>query len=230
MSRFKENVIREKTLNELWANSVWLTVENGYFYRVETGSYEGQLRLQLPYYVGIAETPGKRPLFPVMNPCIPAPTTDDKIAEYFLRYLVSIKNSENEDYTYGQFIFPQLNRLIDLLNRSKGATNQATINVGDIFSVQLNDPPCLRALSFKVVGGQLNLTVYFRSWDLIAGMPENLGGLQLLKEYILSYLTFDVADGSIIAFSDGLHVYEQYFGMVENICVTKGRIREVQRE
>jgi thymidylate synthase len=67
------------------------------------------------------------------------------------------------------------------------------------------DPPCLRILDFKVLPGKivcaentrcedykcqgrmqctvpvLSVTAYFRSWDLWAGFPTNLGGIELLK-------------------------------------------------
>jgi thymidylate synthase len=70
----------------------------------------------------------------------------------------------------------------------------------------------LRKISFDLVKRRLQMTVDFRSWDLVSGLPQNLGGLQLLKEYVLCM--FDepgVTDGDLVAFSNGLHIYEQYF-------------------
>jgi thymidylate synthase len=63
--------------------------------------------------------------------------------------------------------------------------------------------------------------LFFRSWDLFTGLPENLGGLQLLKEYVLAQLEFQVQDGPIVAFSDGLHLYEMYFNLVNVLNVDK---------
>ena len=85
----------------------------------------------------------------------------------------------------------------------------------------MDDPPCLRVITFKVVRGLLQMSLFFRSWDLFAGLPENLGGLQLLKEYVLAQLDFEVQDGPIVAYSDGLHIYEQYFGLVNALNVDK---------
>ena len=71
------------------------------------------------------------------------------------------------------------------------------------------------------------MTVYFRSWDLYAGLPENLGGLQRLKEIVLEYLQaaeMQVEDGKIIAFSDGLHLYDQYFQIVDTLNVDKVQV------
>jgi len=129
--------------------------------------------------------------------------------------------AENEQYTYGSFIHAQIDRIIELLNTSSGNTNQATICIGDVSTTFLDDPPCLRSLSFKVYNGKLQLCVYFRSWDLVAGFPENLGGLQLVKEYVLSNLTFPCKDGSIIAVSDGLHIYDHFFNLVDTLNVEK---------
>ncbi len=110
------------------------------------------------------------------NSGIPAPTSDEKIQAYFYDYLATDTKGEKEDYTYGQYISRQLSRLIDLLNISGGATNQACMNIGDQNSIELADPPCLRVVDFKVVDGRLTMSLFFRSWDLFAGFPENRGG------------------------------------------------------
>lgn len=87
----------------------------------------------------------------------------------------------------------------------------------------LPDPPCLRTITFKVVEKRLNMSVFFRSWDLFAGLPENLGGLQMVKEYVLGELidSLDITDGELIAYSDGLHLYEQYFDLVNQLNINK---------
>jgi thymidylate synthase len=63
--------------------------------------------------------------------------------------------------------------------------------------------------------------VLFRSWDIVSGFPQNMGGLQILKEYILSHLTFPCSDGKLIAYSDGAHIYEQYFDLVNLLNIEK---------
>jgi hypothetical protein len=65
---------------------------------------------------------------------------------------------------------------------------------------------CLRLIDFKIKENKLNFIVYFRSHDLWAGFPENLGGLQLLKEYMA--IELGVEDGEIIEVSKGLHLYD----------------------
>lgn len=53
---------------------------------------------------------------------------------------------------------------------------------------------------------KLNFWVYFRSWDLWGGFPTNLGGIQLVKEYMASELGVD--DGIMVVSCKDLHVYE----------------------
>ena len=221
-------VIKERTIEETWRTAMWHCVRHGSGYRVERGSYVGQLRHQLPYALVIVQEPWVRPLAPRMpeGTGFPPPTDEDSIGQYFARYIMSEESSEGQEYTYGESIAPNIDFLVEILNSSSGNTNQAAINIGGAGTVELENPPCLRIISFKVVEGKLQLSVFFRSWDLFAGMPENLGGLQLLKEYVLENLHFSVSDGPIIAFSDGLHVYEQYFPLVNVLCVDKLNIEE----
>lgn len=72
--------------------------------------------------------------------------------------------------------------------------------------IKLNDPPCLRLIDTRVRYGKLHFILYFRSWDLWGGFPSNLGGLELVKQYMAQEI--GVEDGEIIAASKGLHLYE----------------------
>lgn len=216
-------LINERNIEQAWRMTMWACARHGYSYKIEKGSYEGQLRKQLDHLVVVIEEPYLRPLAVTLpeNLGIPAPTSEEKIQSYFYEYLLTDNKGEEEDYTYGQYISPQLPALIELLNNSGGATNQACISIGDKDSITLLDPPCLRVVDFKVVDGRLTMTLFFRSWDVFVGFPENLGGLQLLKEYILMNLNFPVEDGPIIAYSSGAHIYEQYFSIVNSLNVHK---------
>jgi len=219
--------VRAATIDSAWREVMWLCVKNGYDFLVKGGSYVGQIRKQLEGVKIVIDQPGTRPLAPILPPGVPPPTSDEKIEAYFLRYIVGSEKSDNEVYTYGEFISKQLVRIVELLVSSNGNTNQATICIGNIETTFLDDPPCLRSISFKVVNGRLNMTVYFRSWDLYAGLPENLGGLQRLKEIVLAYLQaaeMQVEDGKIVAFSDGLHLYDQYFQIVDTLNVDKVQV------
>lgn len=65
---------------------------------------------------------------------------------------------------------------------------------------------CLRGIDTWIEEGKLNFWVYFRSWDLWGGFPGNLGGIQLMKEYMADQIGID--DGSMIVSCKDLHVYE----------------------
>lgn len=67
--------------------------------------------------------------------------------------------------------------------------------------------PCLRGVDFKIKDGKLITAVTFRSWDLYAGFPENMGGFALLNQYVASYLD-GVEPGPLCFSSAGLHCYD----------------------
>lgn len=221
----KANFVEGARIEDAWRDVMWLCIKKGYDFVVKGGSYVGQIRKQLPFVTIRITEPRKRPLSPIMPPGLPPPTTDEKIEKYFLEYLMEDELQENEQYTYGSYIKPQLPRIIELLLKFGGNTNQACIAIGDRDSVNLSDPPCLRVVSFKAVNSRLNMTVFFRSWDLFAGLPENLGGLQMVKEYVLANLDeLELVDGDLIAYSDGLHIYEQYFDIVNILNCDKIKV------
>ncbi len=226
------NCVEACSLGDAWREVKWLCVKRGDDYVVEKGSYAGQIRRQLSFVTIRITEPGRRPLEPIMPPNIPPPTDREKIEKYFMEKLMDSKLAEKEQYVYGTWITQQIAKVLENLKVSKGNTNQACISVGDNDAVYLDDPPCLRVVSFKVVNGKLNMTVFFRSWDLVAGLPQNLGGLQLLKEYAIAYLSewLEVSDGELIAFSDGLHIYEQYFDLANLLNVDKIAVGEKVRQ
>lgn len=219
---FQHNIITGKTIDDVWRDSMWCCIRNGYFYTVEQGSYKGQLRKQLDYVVIIVEQPGSKPLAVKVPETLgfSSPTSETKIYNYFINYLISDAAPQNTQYTYGQFITSQIDQVINKLKNSNGNTNQATITIGNEKSVYLEDPPCLRLIDFKVVNKRLDMHLFFRSWDLFSALPENLGGLQLLKEYVLSFLP-QFEDGKIIAYSSGIHLYEMYFPLANQLCIDK---------
>lgn len=103
--------------------------------------------------------------------------------------------------------------------KEKGyGNNHCFINVGNVDSGFNYDipyehegdrrtSPCLRGLDFKIKDGYLIISCVFRSWDLYAGFPENMGGLTLLNEYIANQLD-NVEPGPLAFTSAGLHAYD----------------------
>src|SRR4030042_650896 len=83
-------------------------------------------------------------------------------------------------------------------------TNQAFMAVGDVHSIFLPDPPCLRGIDTRIHDDKLHFFVYFRSWDLWAGFPSNLAAIQLLKEYMAGEIGGE--DGELVAMNTGLQI------------------------
>jgi len=199
--------IEARDLPDAWFQSVYNIIDNGYEYVIDRGSYKGQKRLEFDYVTIHIKYPGTRPLIPDIPKSlgIPNPVAEGYIEEY-LPYLMTSKKKPNEDYTYGQYLEPQISEVIRMYKEDGFGTNQAYMAVGDASSIYLKDPPCLRGIDTRIRYGKLHFIVYFRSWDLWNGFPANLGAIQLLKEYMAEEI--GVGDGEIIAASKGLHLYD----------------------
>lgn len=65
---------------------------------------------------------------------------------------------------------------------------------------------CLRGIDTWIDNNKLHFWVYFRSWDLWAGFPTNLGGIQLVKEHMAERI--GVEDGPMIVACKDLHIYD----------------------
>ena len=201
----KISVIEARDLSEAWFLCLRQTLAEGYEYKIERGSYAGQLRKELDFVVVQVRNPATRPLIPEVPQGIPPPTSMEYVESY-LPYLMTAHKAEGEQYTYGQYLEKQIPQVIKMYNEDGYNTNQAFMAVGDDQSISLSDPPCLRAIDTRIRDGRLSFIVYFRSWDLWAGFPSNLAAIQLLKEYMAGEIGVD--DGELIASSKGLHLYE----------------------
>jgi len=199
------SVIDARDLSEAWFLCLGKTLTEGYEYKIERGSYTGQYRKELDFVVVQVRHPGTRPLIPDVPQGVPPPTSMEYIESY-LPYLMTAHKAEGEQYTYGQYLEKQIPKVIKMYKEDGYNTNQAFMAVGDSQSIDLSDPPCLRAIDTRVRDDKLNFIVYFRSWDLWAGFPSNLAAIQLLKEYMSSEI--GVGDGELIAMSKGMHLYQ----------------------
>ena len=201
----KISVVEARDLPEAWFLCLRKTLTEGYEYKIERGSYAGQHRKELDFVVVQVKYPGTRPLIPDVPQGVPPPTTMEYVKSY-LPYLMTAHKAEGEQYTYGQYLEKQITKVIKMYKEDGFNTNQAFMAVGNEESIDLSDPPCLRAIDTRIRDDKLHFIVYFRSWDLWAGFPSNLAAIQLLKEYMSSQI--GVADGELIALSKGLHLYE----------------------
>ena len=199
--------IEARDLPDAWFQCVYNILERGRTYQIDRGSYEGQKRLEFDYVTVHIKFPGTRPLLPDIPPAlgIPNPVADDYLNHY-LPYLMTSAKKEGEEYTYGEYLEPQISEVIRMYREDGHETNQAYMTVGNPETIYLSDPPCLRGIDTRINENRLHFAVYFRSWDLWNGFPANLGAIQLLKEYMAE--SIGVGDGEIIAASKGLHLYD----------------------
>jgi len=199
--------IQARDIPDAWFQCVYEIIDKGHRYQIDRGSFQGQERLEFDYITVQIKYPGTRPLIPDIPEalCIPNPVADGYI-EIYLPYLMTAEKQPNEDYTYGEYLEPQIAEVIRMYRNDGHGTNQAYMTVGDPKALLLNDPPCLRGIDTRIRYGKLHFMVYFRSWDLWNGFPANLGAIQMLKEYMAQEI--GVEDGEIIASSKGLHLYD----------------------
>jgi len=216
-------------LDDAWFQCLSEILEHGYVYKIDRGSYAGQCRLEFDFVTVNIKNPAHQiiPIIPEGSG-IPAPTSMDYIQQY-LQYLLTSCKTESEDYTYGERLVDpkvkvetesdgkkmtkemplqcnQIEEVIKMYKTQGFGTNQAVMEIGMPSDLKLIDPPCLRLIDTRVRYGKLHFFLYFRSWDLWGGFPSNLGGLELVKQYMAEEI--GVENGEIIACSKGLHLYD----------------------
>ncbi|MBI4335141.1 MAG: thymidylate synthase [Candidatus Omnitrophica bacterium] len=216
-------------LDDAWFRCLCEILENGHVYKIDRGSYEGQRRLEFDFVTVRVKNPAHQ-IIPIMPEGlgIPPPTSLDYIKQY-LSYLLTGMKTATEDYTYGERLVEpkakieevvagksmvremplncnQIEEVIKIYKTQGFGTNQAVMEIGMPSDIKLSDPPCLRLIDTRVRYGKLHFFLYFRSWDLWGGFPSNLGGLELVKQYMAEEI--GVENGEIIAASKGLHLYE----------------------
>jgi len=199
------SVVDARDLPEAWFLCLRRVLTQGREYIIERGSNVGLRRKELDFIVLQVRHPGRRPLVPDVPLGVPPPSSMEYVENY-LQYLLTSFKADTEQYTYGEDLESQIPEVIRIYKEGGHNTNQGFMAVGSRESIKLPDPPCLRGIDTRVANGRLHFIVYFRSWDLWAGLPSNLAGIQLLKEYMASEI--GVEDGEIMALSKGLHLYD----------------------
>ncbi|MFH1478777.1 MAG: thymidylate synthase [Candidatus Omnitrophota bacterium] len=216
-------------LDDAWFQTLSKILDNGHVYQITRGSYKDQKRLEFDYVTIRIKNPAHQiiPIIPEGSG-IPAPTSMEYINGY-LSYLLTGQKTETEDYTYGERLVDakvrikeehngkemtrempldvnQVEEVIKMYKTHGHGTNQAVMEIGMPSDIKLNDPPCLRLIDTRIRYGKLHFFPYFRSWDLWGGFPSNLGGIELVKQYMAEEI--GVENGEIIASSKGLHLYD----------------------
>lgn len=204
--------IEATTINDAWHQLIFKIADRGRRYRIDRGSFAGQDRYEFDFILVRIAYPAED-MFPVFPPGITLPPPSDRpqVEEYFANYLFSPNLAKDEQYTYGQRLsgalgVNQIQEVIRMYREEGPGTNQACMEVGMPSDIILPDPPCLRLVDTRIKDGALHFFVYFRSWDLWGGFPVNLGGLELLKQYMAAEI--GVGNGILMAASKGLHIYD----------------------
>ena len=107
---FKPVHINATTLDDAWFQLLYQINEHGRKYKIDAGSYAGDIRLEFDFVSGFINKPHERPLAPIMpeGSTLPAPTDDDAIDKYFANYLMDPNLEEGEEYRYSTWINGQM--------------------------------------------------------------------------------------------------------------------------
>lgn len=210
-----------KTLEAIW--------NEGDVFEVGYGSERAKTK-KLNVTIEIAK-PENRPLVGDKAPC------DMKYVQWYaLKYLWS-GEIDDETYTYGSRLREPVDQVEEAVKRylDEPGDRQITLVVRlpeDILrriNDQKHEPPCLSLIDTEILGGQVHLTCYFRSWDAYAGLPANVAGIQLFNEAFVSEINsrggLDLKTGRLVFHSKNCHVYQRQFKLVEELLKPKDDYR-----
>lgn len=116
-------------------------------------------------------------------------------------------------------VLSQVELIIETYKKHGHRNNQMVLQVAQPEDCLLFDPPCLRHIDTRIQDNKLHFIIYFRSWDLWAGLPANLAGIEFLQKYMATMI--GVEQGEFIVESKGLHLY----GYAEDLA----KMRMLQR-
>ena len=215
----KLTVIRAFDLSDAWYRCVRAIQEEGYLWTIQRGSFVGHQRLEFDNVNITIQHPSNRPLIPDVPEGVPPPTSQRMVDEYLALLMTPEKG--DYQYTYGERISSQLFQTIEILKKTP-MTNQCTIEIGQPSDINIEHPPCLRLIDCRIRYGKLHFFVYFRSWDLWSGLPPNLAGIQMVKEWMGQQI--GVEDGTLNAWSKGLHLYDFQFEHAKNLIKSRKKL------
>lgn len=161
--------------------------------------------------------------------------------DYKLPYykIMTVYSDKHEVYKTG---FGEYNILIEVPNqvnwiinhyKEKGfGNNHCCIQIGYpessfAYDIPFKDEserqtsPCLRLIDTHIKDNKLHFAVVFRSWDLFAAFPVNMGGIVMLQEYMANELEVDI--GALSFSSLKLHCYDfQIDSVKERLNIKEG--------
>ena len=160
----KSIFITARDLPDSWFQCVYEIIDSGYKYTIDRGSFEGQQRLEFDYITVQIKHPGARPLIPDIPAAlgIPNPVADGYVEEYLpYPYLMTAEKQPGEDYTYGERLEYQIQRVVKMYKDQGYGTNQACMSISQPTDIDLVDPPCARSIDTRIKDGKLHFFVYF---------------------------------------------------------------------
>ena len=102
--------IKATTLEDAWYQCLYRCDDEGRDFMVDSGSFSGQKRKEFDYITIRIMAPGTEPLLPQIREGlnIPPPVDQKFLAEYLVYLMEDCQLKENESYTYGERIKPQI--------------------------------------------------------------------------------------------------------------------------
>jgi thymidylate synthase len=183
-----------------WAKLKFLCETKGHRQDIERGSFEDGnfYRLQLPPVAMQINNP-------LEFETLPKEVTIGMIMDYYRLYIMwAGEKSHNEQYTYAERISKQLPVVLEMLANTP-ATNQAAMAISEPGDINLEHPPCLREISFSVIGQHLHVSTFWRSNDIGEAFLINQGGISLLLKDAAEYSGLKVGDH--FYFCTNPHIY-----------------------
>jgi thymidylate synthase len=166
-----------------------------------------------------------------------APTNMAHVQEYGLTYLWTNFKGEHP-YTYGSRLREPIDQVEEVIKAiiSDGRNRQLTMVIRipeDVYKKnpktgEKHDPPCLTMIDIECLNGKMNMTCYFRSWDAYAGLPENIAGLFLFLQAMVSEVNERLPEGQepyqtgkMILHSKNCHIYKRVYPLVTELFAIK---------
>ncbi|MDO8647424.1 MAG: thymidylate synthase [Candidatus Diapherotrites archaeon] len=172
----------------------------------------------------------------ILSPELPAGkayTYGNKLRAYYspsskeLKELLENDAIQNFEFGKGEFILEnvkfngekaEINQVKDMIETLKRdpyskAIVAVTWHPADELLRKHKSSPCLVMIQAMVQDEKLNLTVYFRSHDMVQGWPENAYGMAAIQKEIAEAIK--VPCGLLIIISSSAQIYNNYYQQVE---------------
>ncbi|MEK6848270.1 MAG: thymidylate synthase [Nanoarchaeota archaeon] len=122
---------------------------------------------------------------------------------------------KNVSYKENYCEINQIEDIIDVLRKDPYSKACAAItwHVADELMRKHKSSPCLVFLQALIQEEKLNLTVFFRSHDMVCGWPENAYGCAAIQNEIAKAI--GIESGLLIIISGSAQIYNNYYKQIE---------------